>query len=140
MIAPLTNLVGETGETKVTRATGTKKKKWYWTQVHQDAFDLVKRTLAEEVILAYPNYEEVFEIYTDASQRQLGAVIVQDNRPLAFFLRKLNDPQLKYSITELELLSIVECLREFKSMLWGRRIRVYTDHKKSSKRGAGVNM
>ena len=89
-------------------------------------FDLVKHTLAEEVILAYPNYGEVFEIYTDASQRQLGAVIVQDNRPLAFFSRKLNDPQSKYSITELELLSIVECLREFKSMLWGQRIRVYT--------------
>ena len=76
---------------------------------------MVKRTLAEEVILAYPTYGEVFEIYTDASQRQLGAVIVQDNRPLAFFSRKLNDPQSKYSITELELLSIVECLREFKS-------------------------
>ena len=54
---------------------------------------------------------------------------MQDNRPLAFFSRKLNDPQSKYSITELELLSIVECLREFKSMLWGQRIKVYTDHK-----------
>ena len=103
MTAPLTDLVGETRETKVTRSAGTKKR-WYQAQVHQDAFDLVKLTLAEEVILAYPNYGEVFEIYTDASQRQLGAVIVQDNRPLAFFSRKLNDPQSKYSITELELL------------------------------------
>ena len=67
MIAPLTDLVGETGETKVTRATSTKTKKWYWAQVHQNAFDLVKRTLAQEVILAYPTYGEVFEIYTDAS-------------------------------------------------------------------------
>ena len=122
MTAPLTDLVGETGETKVTRATGTTKKKWYWTQIYQDAFHLVKRTLAEEVILAYPTYVEVFEIYTGASQRQLGAIIVQDNRLLAFFSCKLNDPQSKYSITELELLPIVECLRESKSMLWGQRI------------------
>ena len=80
---------------------------------------------SEEVILAYPTYGEVFDIYTDASQRQLGAVTVQDNRPLAFFLRKLNEPQSKYSITELELLSIVECLREFKSMLWGQHISIH---------------
>ena len=50
--------------------------------------------------------------------------------PLAFFSRKLKDPQTKYSITELELLSIVECLKEFKSMLWGQSIKLYTDHKK----------
>ena len=121
MIAPLNNVVGEIGETKVTRATGTKKKKWYWTQIHQNAFDLAKHTLAEEVILAYPTYGEVFEIYTDASQRQLGAIITQDGRPLAFFSCKLNDPQSKYSITELELLSIVKRLKEFKSMLRGER-------------------
>ena len=94
MIAPITNLVGETGETKVTQATGTKMKKWYWTQVHQDAFDLVKRTLAEEVTLAYPDYGEVFEIYTDAARCQVGAVMLHDGRPSAFFLRKLKDPQL----------------------------------------------
>ena len=87
MTAPLTDLVGEIGETKVTRATSTKKKKkWHWAQVHQDAFDLVKHTLAEEVIPAYPNYGWVFEIYTDASQHQLGAVIVQDGRPLSSLL------------------------------------------------------
>ena len=62
-------------------------------------------------LLAYPKYGEVFNIYTDASTRQLGAVITQNGRPLAFFSRKLSKAQQKYSITELELLSIVECLR-----------------------------
>ena len=66
MIAPLIDLVGEVGETKVTLSTGAKKKKWYWTLIHQDLFDHTKHTLAEEVLLAYPSYRELFEIYTDA--------------------------------------------------------------------------
>ena len=85
MTASLTDLVGEVGETKITHSTGTKKKKWYWTQVHQEAFEMIKHTLAEEVKLAYPKYGKIFEIYTDASQRQLGAVITQNKNPLAFF-------------------------------------------------------
>ena len=54
-------------------------------------------------MLAYPKYGEVFEIYTDVSTRQLGAVITQNERPVAFFSRKLSRAQQKYSITELEL-------------------------------------
>ena len=76
-------------ETKVTRIAGTKKKKWYWASVHQDSFDQIMRTLAEEVLLAYPTYGEVFEIYTGASQRQVGAIRIQDGNPIAFFSFKL---------------------------------------------------
>ena len=54
---------------------------------------------------------------------------MQNGKPLAFFSRKLNSAQTKYSVTELELLSIVECLKEFRGMLWGQEIEVYTDHK-----------
>ncbi len=61
---------------------------------------------------------------------QLGAVITQDNRPMAFFGRKLSETQQKYSVTEIELLAIVETLKEFKGMLWGQDIKAYTDHKK----------
>jgi hypothetical protein len=61
-----------------------------------------------------------FERYTDASSMQLGAMITQDNRPIAFFSRKLSKMQQKYSVTEIELLAIVETLKEFKGMLWGQ--------------------
>jgi hypothetical protein len=70
-----------------------------------------------------------FEIYTDASSTQLGAVITQDNWPIAFFSRKLSETQQKYSVSENELLTIVETLKEFKGMLWGQDIKVYTDQK-----------
>ncbi len=50
---------------------------------------------------------------------QLGAVITQDNRPIAFFGRKLSVMQTKYSVTEIEVLAVVETLKEFQGMLWG---------------------
>jgi hypothetical protein len=78
--------------------------------------------------LAYPDYSKVFEIYTDASSKQLGAVITQENSPIAFFSRKLSTMQRKYSVTEIELLAIVETSKEFKGMLWGQSTKVYTDH------------
>jgi hypothetical protein len=128
MRAPLTSLVGECGQTKVTRAKGTKKAPWHWDEVHQRAFDHIKATIAREVVLAYPDYSKVFEIYTDASSKQVGAVITQENRSIVFFSRKLSTTQRKYSVTKIELLAIVKTLREFKGMLWGQSIKVYTDH------------
>ena len=99
MLAPLTdNLVGECGQTKTTKAKGTKKAAWHWDINHQQAFDLIKTTIARDVVLAYPDYNEQFEIYADASQSQIGSVITQKNRPLAFFM-KLSDTQKLYNIT-----------------------------------------
>jgi hypothetical protein len=134
MLAPLTDLVGECGETKTTRMNKTKKKPWQWNSIHQQAFDNVKAAITKETVLAYPDFLKPFEIYTNASSTQLGAVISQDNRPIAFFSRKLSAKQQKYSVMEIELLAIVETLKEFKGMLWGQDIKVYTDHKKSHKR------
>jgi hypothetical protein len=73
--------------------------------------------------LAYPDHSKIFEIHTDASNKQLGAMITQDNRPIAFFSWKLSDTQRKYSVTKIELLAIVETLKEFKGMRWGQNIK-----------------
>jgi hypothetical protein len=72
---------------------------------------------------------EPFEIYTDASMMQLGAVITYGNRSIAFCSRKLSKVQAKYSVTKIKLLAIVETLKEFRGMLWGQTIKVYTYHK-----------
>ncbi len=63
MLAPLTSLVGECGQTKTTKAKGTKKVPWHWDEVHQRAFDYVKATTTKDIVLAYPDYSKVFEIY-----------------------------------------------------------------------------
>jgi hypothetical protein len=130
VLAPLTDLVGECRETKTTKKNKTKKKPWGWESIHQQAFDNVKATIAKEVVLAYPDFTKPFEIYTDASTLQPGSVIrTQGNRPIAFFSRKLSVMQTKYSVTKIELLAIVETLKDFRGMLWGQTIKVYTDHK-----------
>ncbi len=111
ILAPLTSLDGECSQTKTTSAKGTKNVPLHWDEVHQRAFNHVKATIAKDVVSAYPDYSKVFEICTDASSKQLGAVITQDNRPIAFFSQKLSNTQCKYSITEIELLAIVETLK-----------------------------
>ncbi len=71
----------------------------------------VKAAIAKETVSAYPNFSKPFEIYTDTSSPQVGAVITQDKRPIVFFGRKLSKTQQKYSVMEIELLAIVETLK-----------------------------
>jgi len=98
MLAPLSDLVGDGRETKTTRKTKVKKQRWHWNSIHQIAFDNVKTTIAKEVVLAYPDFTKPFDIYTDASTKQLGSVITQNNKPIAFFSRKLSGAQSKYTL------------------------------------------
>ena len=139
MLAPLTDLVAECGLSKTEKAAKKKKRGWYWTDVHERAFQRVKETIARDVMLAYPDFSKPFEIYTDACATQLGAVITQNNRPIAFFSRKLSDTQKRYTVTEQELLAIVETLKEFKGMLWGQKIKIYTDHENLTRKALGAN-
>jgi hypothetical protein len=138
MLAPLSDLVGECGETKTTRKNKVKKKPWHWDSIHQIAFDNVKTTIAKEVVLAYLDFTKPFEMYTNASTYQLGAVITQENRPIAFFSWKLSGAQSKYTVTKLELLAIVETLKEFNGMLLGQWINVYTNHKNLTRDSLGL--
>eukprot|EP00978_Attheya_sp_CCMP212_P006302 scaffold14274_cov49-Attheya_sp.AAC.5 len=90
----------------------------------------MKALMAKECLLSYPPDPNIpYDIETDASDYQMGAVIKQNGQPVAYFLRKLRDAPLNYTTIEKESLSIVECLREFHSMLYGTCITIFTDHK-----------
>ena len=114
-------------------SSGPKGKKITWTPKLEKAFNDIKKMVCKETLLTYPDWSKPFIIHTDASDYQLGAVISQkygeDYKPLAFFSRKLNKAQMNYTTTEKELLSIVECIREFRNILFGYPIEVYSDHK-----------
>jgi hypothetical protein len=82
----------------------------------------------KETLLTFPDFSQEFEIHTDASKLQLGACISQNGKPVAFYSRKLQPAQTRYTTTERELLSIVETLKEFRNILLGQKIKVLTDH------------
>ena len=87
MLAPLTSMASATAI-------------WKWTGEHQKSFENAKRMLAAEVLLAYPDFNAPFHIHTDASDLQLWTVISQNNKPIAFYSRKLNPAQRNYTTTE----------------------------------------
>ena len=115
LLAPLTALT-------------SKSVKYEWKDEHQKCFNSIKRVIGREVLLAYPDFNAPFEINTDALKLQIGAVISQKGKPIAFYSRKMNSAQHNYTTTEKELLSIVENLKEFRNILLGYNITVYTDH------------
>ena len=89
------------------------KVKFEWHPTHQQAFEKIKKVIGTEVLLSYPDSNKPFQIYTDASDHQLGAVIMQDTKPIAFYSRKLNTVQRRYTTTERELLSTTETFKEY---------------------------
>ena len=113
ILAPLTSLSGKTA-------------KWKWTKECSEAFESIKASMARETLLNFPDFSKEFHIFTDASNYQLGAVIMQDNKPLAFYSRKLNKCQRNYTTGEQELLSIVETLKEFHNILLGQNLVIHT--------------
>jgi hypothetical protein len=81
ILAPLSKLTSKTA-------------KWQWTEVEQKVFETIKCIIERETLLVYPDFNMPFNIHTDASHLQLGAVIFQDNKPIAFYSRKLNPAQI----------------------------------------------
>ncbi|KAL7485637.1 LOW QUALITY PROTEIN: hypothetical protein ACHAW6_011228 [Cyclotella cf. meneghiniana] len=100
----------------LTDQTGLKKAHPY-NDAHQHAFDKMHHHMVADALAAYPDHNKWFDVYTDASDFQLGAFIMQDDQPVVYFSRKLNKAQKKYTAMEKELLSIVATLEEFCSIL-----------------------
>ena len=115
LIQPLTAITS----TKVT---------FKWTDVEQKAFNTVKQIVARNTLLLYTVFNERFDIHTDVSNFQLGAVIIHNSKPIAFYRHKLTPLQSRYTVMEKELLSMVKILKEFRTILLYQRSKIYTNH------------
>ncbi len=79
----------------------------------QKAFNKMHLLMAANALAAYPDHNKRFNVYTDASDFQLGACIVKEGRPVAYFSCKLTKSQQNYTTMEKEMLSIIATLEEF---------------------------
>lgn len=97
------------------------------------AFENCKKSLCDATILAHPNIDAKLALVTDASDTTIGGVLQQcidkEWQPLAFFSRKLNSAQRKYSPYDRELLAIYEAIKHFRYFVEARHFTVFTDHK-----------
>jgi hypothetical protein len=76
----------------------------------QKAFDQMKALMAAEVLCAYPDHNKPFHIYTDASNYQLVACIMQDNIPVPYYSKKLNSARMNYATIDKELCCVIATL------------------------------
>jgi len=74
--------------------------------------------MAKETMMYFPDYTKSFHLYMDASDVQLRAILMQEDKPIAFFSQKLTNTQKKYGVEEKEMLSIVETLKEFHTIVY----------------------
>uniref|UniRef100_A0A0K8WBI5 RNA-directed DNA polymerase n=1 Tax=Bactrocera latifrons TaxID=174628 RepID=A0A0K8WBI5_BACLA len=93
------------------------------------AVETIKLLITKEPILAYPNYQKLFTLTTDASNVALGAVLSQNGHPICFASRTLNEHELNYSATEKELLAMVWATKYFRPYLYGRKFLINSDHR-----------
>ncbi len=107
-----------------------------WSHRHQQAFEELKHALVNAPVLTAPDYSRRFLVYTDASVKATGAILAQEDssgniRPVCFYSRKLKEAEVNYPAHDLELLAIVEALREWRCYLEGSPFTaiVRTDHK-----------
>ncbi|KAJ6797354.1 uncharacterized protein M6B38_216750 [Iris pallida] len=111
--------------TRLTR----KEEKFNWTEKCQAAFDELKKRLISAPILALPSGSGGYEIYSDASGKGLGCVLMQHGRVIAYASRQLKTHERNYPTHDLELAAVVFALKLWRHYLYGERIKIYTDYK-----------
>ena len=105
------------------------KVKFVWGVEHEKAFQNVRDILRHRPALARFDYDRPFDLFTDASNEAVGAVMLQDDIPVGYFSRRLLTAERNYSTFDRETLAIVKALKHFRVYILGRTIRVHTDHK-----------
>lgn len=98
--------------------------KWVWSVLCEEAFQNLKEAIASEPVLRLPN----FKLHTDASDKAVGGVLVQEGHPVAFESRKLNNAEQRYSTHEKEMVAVVHYLQTWRVYLLGTRFVVHTDN------------
>lgn len=111
-----------------------KDQKFNWTEKCQETFDTIKKLLCLKPILEIFDPDLPIHIYTDASIQGIGAILKQpqengEEKPCAYFSRKLNESQKRKKAIYLECLAIKEAVKYWQHWLIGKKFKVFSDHK-----------
>ena len=108
-------------------------KKFEWTEECQEAFETLKVKLTSKPILAYPDFDNEFTVYTDASNYALGVVLAQKQgdkeHVISYASRVMNSAERRYTISQKEALAVVFGCTKYRKYLLGRHFKLVTDHK-----------
>ena len=106
-----------------------KEETFDWKPEHEAAFTAVKDAICTETTLAYfqPSLKSTIEV--DASEKGVGATLMQNGRPIAFASKSLTNCESRYANIEREMLAIVYGCEKFHGYVYGKPFEVITDHK-----------
>ena len=97
--------------------------KWAWESEQQNAFEAIKQVIMMLPVLAYFDKTKKHTIQCDASKKGLGAVLLQESKPVMYVSRALTETEQRYSNIERELLAIVFALERLNHYTFGRTIK-----------------
>jgi transposase InsO family protein len=100
-----------------------------WTYEHQMCFNRLLQVLSEPPVLSSYDLHQPVSLTTDASEKAIGAVLTQNDRPVIFVSRSLTKTEQRYSNIEREALAVVWAVLRLKQFLLGRHFFLITDHR-----------
>ena len=105
-----------------------KKDAFSWTPEATKAFEHLQEVMRQAPVLATPDFTKTFIVECDASGNGIGAILMQDERPIAFESRPIKGKFLRKAIYEKEMLAILHALKKWRPYLLGRHFEVKIDH------------